>query len=191
MARMDTGGQHFEEVRIDARLDGDRAERVQQHLEGTDKSGAELVREALDEFLGDGEPEGPYIRPPENEDLRRALSTLQKLARGNGGTVLRDVALTELAQKFSRSTEACNSTLLQPLSNAGYLVNRGGFRSRGTVRVVLPSDVPDIIENAGTLVENDTETSEDAAQEFDDPETAAERLEALSDAGEEAAGVAD
>ena len=190
MGRMQTGGQHFEEVRIDTRLDGDRAERVQQHLEGADKSGAELVREALDEYLGDGEPEGPYIRPPENDDLRRALSTLQELARGNGGTVLRDVALTELAQKFSRSTAACNSTLLQPLANAGYLQNRGGFRSRGTVRVVLPSDVPDIIENAGTLDANDKESEQDETGD-DDPKTATERIEALSDAGEDAAEVAD
>ena len=191
MARMETGGQHFEEVRIDARLDGDRAERVQQHLDGTDKSGAELVREALDEYLGEDEPDGPYIRPPENEDLRRALSTLQQLARGNGGTVLRDVALTELAQKFSRSTGACNSTLLQPLSNAGYLQNRGGFRSRGTIRVVLPSDIPDIIENAGTLVERDTGGGEDGTPDYDDPKTAAERLEALSEAGEGVAETAD
>lgn len=76
MARMDTGSQHFEEVRIDARLDGDRAERVHQHLDGTDKSGAELVREALDEYLGEDEPDGRYIRPPENEDLRRVWAIL-------------------------------------------------------------------------------------------------------------------
>jgi len=183
MARMETGGEHFEDLRLEARVDGDLAERAQAYLDATGDAKAELVRDALNEYLPDSDSgEGPRIRPPATDDLQTSLHILQQLAEPNGGTVPRDVALSELAQQFSRSTSASLTTLVNPLEDAGYVKTRGGLHARKSLRVVLPSDVPAIIEAAETPIQS-AEDDEEHSVDYDDPENAGEVLDALQAAG--------
>lgn len=190
MGRMETGGQHFEDLRLEARVDGDLADRAQAYLDATGDAKAELVRDALDEYLPDSDSgEGPRIKPPATDALQTALNILQQLAEPNGGTVPRDVALSELAQQFGRSSDACLSTFVSPLEDAGYVKTRGGLHARKSLRVVLPSDVPAIVEAAETPIQ-DAEDDE-GSPDYDDPESARKRIDALAAAGEEASQSAD
>ena len=184
MPRMDTSGEHNEDWRADVRLSGDLAERAQQHATDTGKAKAQVVRDALDDNLPDGDTEGARIKPPATEDLQTALSVLQRLGEPNGGTVPRDVALSELAQQFSRSSDACMSTLVQPLAEAGYIRTSGGLHARKTLRVVLPSDVPRIIENADAPIQA-VDTDDETDLDVDDPEDAGAILDDLQAAGKE------
>jgi hypothetical protein len=192
MGRMDTSGEHDEDWRADVRLSGALAERAQQHADETGKPKAQIVREALDDYLPDSDAEeGPRIKPPATEDLQTALSVLQRLAEPNGGTVPRDVALSELAQQFSRKRDACMSTLVQPLADAGYIRSSGAIHARKTLRVVLPSDVPRIVENTEESIQPTENTDDDDSFTVDDPADASETLDELAAAGEEVAESAD
>jgi len=191
MPRMDTSGEHNEDWRADVRLSGDLAERAQQHAAETGKPKAQVVRDALDDYLPDSDAqEGPRIKPPATEDLQTALSILQRLAEPNGGTVPRDVALSELAQQFSRSSDACMSTLVQPLADAGYIRTSGAIHARRTLRVVLPSDVPRIVAGTDAPIEP-AERDDQESLNVDDPEDASDILDDIAAAGKEVAESAD
>lgn len=169
MARMESGGEHSGTVvRADTRFKDDLGERVEAHLEETGMDATELVREAVADYLPDPEEDdGPRIRPPSTPELADALGILQDLARNNGGSIPKSVAKAELAQKHGRDKNACDTTLIQPLRREGYVreYSAGPMGGRSMLRVVLPSDIPSILDDA---------ESEDAATDEWDRLDAAE-----------------
>jgi len=188
---MDTSGEHNEDWRADVRISGDLADRAEKHVDETGKPKAQVVREALDEYLPDSDTqEGPRIKPPATEDLQTALSILQRLAEPNGGIVPRDVALSELAQHFSRSTNACLTTLVKPLEDDGYVKTRGGLHARKSLRVVLPSDVSAIVESVETPLQGTGDGEEDSL-DYNDSESVSDRLDVYPTVAKEASQNAD
>ncbi|GGM69365.1 hypothetical protein J2752_001961 [Halarchaeum rubridurum] len=174
MGRMETGGTHSGTVvRADTRFKGDLGERVDAYLEENDINATELVREAVADYLPDpNDDEGPRIRPPSTPELETALGILQDLARNNDGTIPKSVAKQELAQKHSRDKGACDTTLIQPLRREGYIneLSAGPMGGRSMLRIVLPSDIPRILDAAD---DDEHETVADEWDQLDAAEPAA------------------
>lgn len=168
-------------TRIEARLSQRMEERVDDYSDQEGVTKSEIVRAALDDYLPDSDAghDGPRIRPPSTPELQHTLGVLQRLARNNDGTVPKEAAMQELAQKHSRDKRTCDSTLIQPLINEGYVKERGGglySRGRNTLRVVLPDDIPSILAESDIDVDPETADREHVADEW-------ARLESATPAG--------
>jgi len=143
------------EIRAEARLDDkdgrNLASRFQAAVESDDhRSKAELVRKALDDFLPDDQKaDGPRIRPPSDDDLADAFHTLQRIAKHRDGIIPEDQALSVLAQEHGVNSETARLSILKPLDDQGYISRRIGFRQRNSVRVMLPEDIPELLEDTG------------------------------------------
>ena len=123
-----------------ARIGGELRDRAE-HAVGEDHdSKAELVRAALDSYLPEFR-EGPRIRPPEDEELRTAFETLQRLARHRDGHVREDAAASTLAQELGVKADTVRNGHLQALDSEGYIIRRGGIHGKTVVRVLMPEDV--------------------------------------------------
>ena len=144
---------HTSEIRAEARLDDkdgrDLATRFQRAAESDEyRSKAELVRKALDEYLPDDtDADGPRIRPPEDDDVASAFRTLQRIAKSRDGVVPEEQALSVIAQEQGITTETACLSILKPLDDQGYVARRVGSRQRNTIRVMLPDDIPDLLED--------------------------------------------
>lgn len=128
-----------EKERFMARIGGELRDRAEHAVEEEHGSKADLVRAALDDYLPDYH-EGPRIRPPEDEELRTAFETLQRLARHRDGTVREDAAASALAQELGVKSETVRNGHLQALNSEGYIIRRGGIHGKTSIRVLMPED---------------------------------------------------
>jgi hypothetical protein len=129
---------HDGEERFMTRLDGELRDRA---LAAADEHGskAELVRAALADYLPDYH-EGPRIKPPEDEELRKAFRTLQRLARHRGGRVPEDEAASAVAQELGVKAPTVRNGTLGALADEGYLIRERAVHGRPKVRVFMPED---------------------------------------------------
>lgn len=124
--------------RFMTRLDGELRDRA---LNAVDEHGskAELVRAALADYLPDYQ-EGPRIRPPDDDDLRTAFRTIQRLAGHRDGRVPMDEAASAVAQELGIKAQTVRNGTLAALAEKGYLIRQHGVHGRPQVRVFMPED---------------------------------------------------
>jgi len=153
----DTDGsdRHMSDVRAEARLDNkdgrNLALRFAAAVESSNhRSKAELVRKALDDYLPtEGYADRPRIRPPDDDELAAGFRALQRVSKHRNGTIPEDQALSVIAQESGLKTEVARLSVLKPLDKQGYISRRTSVRGRNSVRVMLPSDIPDLLEQTG------------------------------------------
>lgn len=110
------------ETRAEARLDGRLAERFDHYRNEEDMTNAGLVREALDDFLPDGE--GDYLKPadPKLADAYLRLARPEKRVL----SVARAVDLLAETECAQLPKEHIKTEVLSQLSRAGFVGIRAG-----------------------------------------------------------------
>ena len=103
-------------VRVSEQFDHQISEYAEKH--GETKS--DVIREAVEQWIGRPRSKPIGVTPPSEPDLREAWETLNELA-GAPGRVTKGEALPILARETQIPKEIAQRKLIKPLESRGYL----------------------------------------------------------------------
>jgi Arc/MetJ-type ribon-helix-helix transcriptional regulator len=125
--------------RTSVRMHASLIDEIDNIVEESEQFGSrnEVFATLAEQFANRHNGDAPTVdrEPPAEEDLRTGYKALRRLSRGRDSWLPEDVALSELAQQTSRSTESARRTILLPLCRRGYVQRRSDLTGYTAVRV--------------------------------------------------------